>query len=809
MLSADIRNSLRKFTTMSSQPETIDTITVPLEEQIARFAQDLPEELSRTWRMLKPAAHLGILEEVTDQLSLQVAQIGAAAELSTDDLGQFVIYEWLEEAKEFLLLLRNVFFEEKRAQLMVYEERLDEIGFAALKAASRNRVEQAAEELLKSLEDGPKRPTQMAAKKKKWALQRSPWPVYLEQLEEIREQIKGLGEQANDLFLTADIYRRVQELFRNAFTEYLDYLKEMTVKLEESLEPQEEGKSPSAAKLLRVVSSFAGEAPDPESAAEFIERLESLTKGLPGNCDFVAETSGGVLLRRDLNIQRATTNWLESELMSELQDFYLRRGQVESRLQIAIQTGENRLELSDEEAKALASQNIPQAMNQLARSLRRSISAIQDLEKEVIFHLDKQLFANHAYRPGFLQLDMQATISQYRRYQRSGIQQIRDWAKRQWRTLRNLDRESKREEQLSFSERVVRLVRARSVSPDYAQYSSMFLTQGYTGESFRVGRDAELSRVAQMVDDWGMGYRGTVLITGQRMSGKTFFGELIAHRHFSNNFITLAPGVRIELEGRIMEPTRDLKAAVEFVVRHAAHRKMMIWIDNLSNWRDEETPLISDVQSLLETIDYHSNKFFFVASVGTELHAQLQQYTEIDRHFQAILPMPAMSLEELQQAIRIRHGATQLELIDKEGEALTGEQIDRLVAPICRASRGHIGNALRLWAYSVELSGEESVVYSGVPPFAFPEELSQDSGLLLRTILVNRVTNEYYLRKEFGPGFRDRFQPLVQRMLNIGILLRSPTGALEINPALVADVELLLERKGFVLSDLTAKNPTV
>ncbi|MEM6771815.1 MAG: hypothetical protein AAF597_14625, partial [Bacteroidota bacterium] len=297
---------------------------------------------------------------------------------------------------------------------------------------------------------------------------------------------------------------------------------------------------------------------------------------------------------------------------------------------------------------------------------------------------------------------------------------------------------------------------------------------------------------------WKLGYRGAVLITGQRMSGKTFFGELVAHRYFSNNFVTLTPGVRVELAGRILEPTRDLKAAVDFVVRNAGHQQLMVWIDDLSNWRDEETPLSSDVLSLLDTIDYQATNLFFVVSVGSELHAQLRQFTDIDRHFQAILNMPGMSYEDIRAAIRIRHGATQLQLVDEEGEPMNSEQVDHLIRRVYRISGGHIGNALQQWAYGAHRADEDSVRFTDVSNFGFPQELSEDGGLLLRTILVDRVTNEYQLRKQFGPLFRDIFQPLIQRMLHLGILLRKPTGALEINPALVTDVEALLERKGYV-----------
>lgn len=790
--------------------ETIAPPEVFLTDLVAQLQAELPEELNRAWRILKPVAHQAVLEEVAADLSERFAVIGGAANLDDTDLGRWITFEWMEEAKEFLILLRNTLFEEQRAQLMVYEERLTEEDFGKLKLVAAERSREASEALLAGLNNIDDKPIQLAAKRKQWNVQRSPWPVYQMQFTEYRDQLKGMRTQHADLLLTADVYLRMQRLFRNTFANFLQYLEGMSEKLDAALLPDSEGEpTTSASALLRLIAGHSGEAPEPETAAEFIEQLETMTQGLPATRNLVTATSGGLLLRRDLNVQRATANWVESELMNEIQDFYLRRGQIESRLQIAIQTGENRLELSDEDAKSLASQDIPQTMAQLAKNLHRSVDDIRKIEKEVLFHLDNELHAYSVHEPGFLHLDMQQTLSQYRRYQQSGLREIQQWGKRQWRVLRNLNRESRREEQLSFSERVVRLVRARTVSPDTAHYSSMFLTKGYTGESFRVGREVELDRVEQMVKDWREGYRGAVLLTGRRMSGKTFFGELIAHRHFSNNFITLTPGVRIDMGGRLLEPTRDLKAAVEFVVRNAAHQPMMIWIDDLSNWRDELTPLVSDVLSLLETIDYNAGKFFFVVSVGTELHAQLQQYTDIDHHFQAIIPMVRMKQEDIQRAIQIRHGATQLHLVDEEGETLDADRMNQLVQPVYRSSRGHIGNALRQWAYAIEMCGEDNVCFSGVPPYAFPEELSQDTGLLLRMVLVDRITSEYHLRKQFGPAFRERFQPLVQRLLNLGILLRNPTGALEINPCLATEVELLLERKGFVLSDLNPESPTV
>ena len=786
---------------MQSQSSHTATL-LPVADLLDRFADLVNSEIERVWRMDKPDAHLGLLEESFNKILPAAIEIGDQAnrQAGQDDLAQWVVFAWAPEAKDFLILLRDILFEEQKARLMVHEDRLTEAGFTALRDASQSTLREAADLLLRLQETEYAKRRVLARKRKEWAVQRSPWPVYAEQFSALDEQTAVVCEQAVDLLLTADIYLRVKTLFLGTFARYLSYLGKITAGLRDSLEGSAEEQQRNPSSLLKSVRSFVGQAPSPTTAADFIELLEALTKGLPTKQGLITSTQGGKMLRLDVNLQRNTTNWLESELMNELQDFYLRRGNIESRLQIALQTGENRIEFDQHKDLELAGQEIRQTIGQLSRNLERSETTIKKLEAKVTQYLEKELYASHAYEPGFLELSVQQTISQYRRYQKTGLQQIRDWTRQQIRSFRNLNQESLLEEQLGYAERVVRVVRARTVVPENMHYSSMFLTKGYTGESFRVGRVAELSRVETIIEQWKLGYRGAILITGQRMSGKTFFGELVAHRYFSNNFLTLLPGVRVELAGRILEPTRDLKAAVNFVVRNAGHQQLMVWIDDLSNWRDEETPLSSDVLSLLHTLDYQATNLFFAVSVGTELHAQLRQFTDIDRHFQAVINMQAMGLEDVDSAIRIRHGATQLQLVDDADHPLSEEQIGQLIKAVYQISGGHIGNALQQWAYGAHLANEESVRFTQVSPFGFPQELTEDSGLLLRTILVDRVTNEYQLRKQFGPVFRDVFQPLIQRMLNLGILLREPIGTLEINPAIVTDIEAVLARKGFVRS---------
>ena len=67
--------------------------------------------------------------------------------------------------------------------------------------------------------------------------------------------------------------------------------------------------------------------------------------------------------------------------------------------------------------------------------------------------------------------------------------------------------------------------------------------------------------------------------------------------------------------------------------------------------------------------------------------------------------------------------------------------------------------------------------------------------MLLTSLILEKRTNEYHLRKLYGPAFRGKYANLVQRLLSIGLLQRDLDGWLEVNEIAVNQVGLLLERK--------------
>lgn len=790
--------------------------TTSLFERFADLKLQLTARSAALWEQADPTLRYHDLSEFTfwltgELLSVgEVAQQNLAEESPESPEAYFIVYVWLDRAKDVAVLLRNSCFEQHRTDLLNREDRITPHDLTDFFAATQQAIHQAITDLV-SLPDNPAYAPEMLERRiRKWHLEHSPWPVLREQFALLLDQEEILNGQVLRLEETEVIFRRIRAHFAKAFSGYLAYLKELAAALAGGVSANDApAKESGSAAGLKALRKFTDWAPRPETSAVFIDQLRELTDALPEGETLIIGTEAGLLQRRPSNLAQDTAAWIQSELMSEVQEFYNRREQITNRLLIALRTGENRRESARQEGQDLLARDITHSLEQLRNNLQRSAEKIRALEQETAETLRRELTVAKVLNPDFLQLNLQQTLSQYRRYQQSGVAELSRYLRSRAKQLFNKGRSSLVSENLSEPERIVRLLDERKPQAAAAHYTGMFINAGFLGESFWVGRSAELKRVEDIVAHWRQGVRGAVLLSGSRHSGKSFFAEMIGHRFFNNDFVHLRPNARLSLAGRTLEPTEDLETALQFVVANGRRERKMVLIDDLAGWQDQASPLASDVGSLLRHLDVHGNQLFWVVTTDSSLHQQLQLHFRIERYFQATLPLKRLSVEEITEAILIRHGATQTQLTDETGKELTTDQLRQKIGQITQGTHGHIGEALRRWAYAVRAHDADGIRLKKGNRLALTAPFSKDAGVLLRAILVERHCSEYQLRKQFGPLFRDRFQPLTQRFLQLGLLVRHPDGNLSINPALASELERELRHQSFLPRKATPTNEII
>ncbi|MEM1123223.1 MAG: hypothetical protein AAGJ18_22470, partial [Bacteroidota bacterium] len=391
-----------------------------------------------------------------------------------------------------------------------------------------------------------------------------------------------------------------------------------------------------------------------------------------------------------------------------------------------------------------------------------------------------------------------ATLNQFKKGQNEVQGRFFKWFDRLWSKIKVFQANVEIEDTLSDSERIVRLIQSRMGASDNSNYSSIFLTKGFIGESFAVGRKRELSHARLLIDNWKKGFRGAAVITGKRFSGKTILGELIASHFFDNNTIRLSPNTLIKLNGRKLMTDFDLEKALNFIVKYVDTKRPLIWIDDMELWWDNDLPLSQNVRTLRKFIDGHSSHLFFLVSMSNWLKTQLNLFHETSEVFQAEINVDKMSLDEIRESIMIRHGATHKKLLNAEGEALSGLAFSKLINKIYRSTNGNIGEVLNRWSCSTLKIDEDHVRHQMATNYSLPNFVTPDIAILLTAIMMEKRTNEYRLRKLFGPAFTDKYAPILQRQISIGVLKRQLDGWLEINEVIANDLGVLLEEQGYL-----------
>lgn len=722
-------------------------------------------------------------------------------------------FEWAEEAKAFLLLWRDVLFQLQKAGLLLSDGVASEAALRQLEGQSREAVRLAAESLKvfvsKASRPGGRWQPSRKARIDTWRLQKNPWPVYQEQLGQLARQCSQLLRQYQELNAAASVFQNIRSEVARLTAACQTEIAGAQENAEKALGFFEEGKAPGEeprlGKIATRLEALASQVQPEPHLFDFTNALDREIERLPEKIQIVLNIRGGTLEMVEMNLQKRTRQWLESELLPSLKESWELAENGVNGLKVAISNIRNRAILLSGENKEGKKMEVDTGGILLPIEGFRKIAATAEAELSSLSSLiDKRLGADfrlsavYDTKGIFLPVPLQSSINQFRIRRNKWLVRLQEWLAAQARAVRKLQLAAEQEENRSVSEKVVRYIQNRKVSPENSHYGAIFQAQGYIGESFWVGREEEMQHIKSIIDNWENGFRGAVAITGKRFSGKSFFGELVSNHYFAGKTIRLLPDSVIEVQGRKMEAGYDLEEVLEFVRKNTLNQRPLVWIDDLELWWSPAIPLNQNLRALRRYIDDHSNSIFFLMSMGNVLKAHLQKYHEIGRLFLSELNMDYVPAQVVRDAILIRHGATHSKLVDENGEEVAPPKFNRLAGRVHRLTEGNIGEALVHWALFTRKVEESIVAIEPRRNFTLPDFLGPDSAVLLCAIMIQKRTNEYRLRKSLGPSFSDKYLNILQRLLSVGLLIRRHDGWLEADEGAVNAVGALLESKNYI-----------
>lgn len=789
--------------------------------QFTAFYDSIDKAIEESWGHTKTDLYLKDLARFLQELSHELITYGDENLNLDEDLTSDQIlankevlifyYHWVDAAKSFLILWRNMLFENQKAYLLETEGLLSAEGRLKLQNDSRESIVAARQELkacfAKAEQNSKNQNKPFLRQLKKWYKQDVPWPAHRKQLTVISRQAQELTDQYqllnHTLSYVSDIKKIISEDIESCTSEVSSTM-DMAI---EGLSFIRGNVKDQTGKIPAFLEGLEGKISEKNHSKHFMYHLEQKLDRLSGENQVSTVIRAGVILQKNLHFKRDISRWLDSEILPVLLEVWELNKQVKNSLKMATINIRNRAilitnEQHEDQNTDLNTEGLCQPINNFLQQSTHAENELKGHVQTIEDRLEKHFKLSAIFREeaSFLSVPLQSTINQLRTNHNKLWENTKVWWTEQNKKIDKLLSWVQEEDALSSSEKIVRYLENRIPKASNHTYNSIFLTKGYIGESFWVGREQELRRAHSIIQQWKLGYRGTILLTANRFAGKSLFGDLISNRYFARNTIRLAPNSSISVDGRSFSTTYNLGEALAFISKNSIHSKKLVWLDDLELWHSTENTISQNVSQLQTHIDKHFGHLFYLISVSNHLKKQLDTSHELSRSFQAELKLNTMSLDEINEAIQIRHGATHKELVDKTGGAIKGRRFKRLTARVYRNAHANIGEALNLWACNIAPLKGDKVINKTIPDYSFPDFLEADTALILKILLLEKTSTEYRLRKRFGPAFNPKYSEALLRLLSLGLVKRQLNGWLEINELAVNDIIRLLENHGYLIT---------
>ena len=104
----------------------------------------------------------------------------------------------------------------------------------------------------------------------------------------------------------------------------------------------------------------------------------------------------------------------------------------------------------------------------------------------------------------------------------------------------------------------------------------------------------------QIVDHWNQGLNKSVLVSGDRLSGRSTFLDYSAKKLFGKDIVTLKPNSDATIDGRKFKTSNDLKEALQYVKNNnIKSTRPIILVDDLELWRDTKHSLLYNIRAFI------------------------------------------------------------------------------------------------------------------------------------------------------------------------------------------------------------------
>jgi hypothetical protein len=350
-------------------------------------------------------------------------------------------------------------------------------------------------------------------------------------------------------------------------------------------------------------------------------------------------------------------------------------------------------------------------------------------------------------------------------------------------------------ESLTNLELSIQCIAHRMLQDESAHYDSLFLNKKFIGDLFLVPRKNQDYKLRLILDHWKQGFNKSVLVTGDRLSGRSTFIDYSANKFFGNDIVTLLPNSNATIDGRKFKTTNDLKEALSYVKNNnIKSTKPIIIIDDLELWRDDKHSLLSNIRALLNFIETESDNAFVMASTTQMMVKHLDNRLNFSNAFSHVMNVNEADENEIVNAILLRHGAAHRDIVSKNLEIISNNKLRILALKLSKQNNYNFGNTLQSWTFNTSVEENQTVLYEE-SDHEFLDFFTSEEIIILKQALVFTFISEYGIKNVTTTSFDTGFKSALRRLMNVKILVRHINGYLYINPVVVNDITKIITTK--------------
>ncbi|HUW93216.1 MAG TPA: hypothetical protein VMV74_08635 [Bacteroidales bacterium] len=308
-------------------------------------------------------------------------------------------------------------------------------------------------------------------------------------------------------------------------------------------------------------------------------------------------------------------------------------------------------------------------------------------------------------------------------------------------------------------------------------YKNLFSGRSSIIEDFWIGREADEEMFMAGIDRNNAGYKGGIMIIGDRNSGKTAFCRYISERHFKKEkvfhlFPVYTGSVQVADFIEELKKVTNSRGSLKEIMESLPHRSVII-IHDLELWWDRSSGGWEVIMLLMGLINDYSDRILFIVNMNPYTFDLMNKIVNLQELFISVIPLKPFYSREIQDIIIRRHRSSGMRFVlnGREEEEMSEIRMASLFNKYFNFSEGNPGNALKAWLANINKVSEKKIFIRvpEPPDTKILDDLDEDwKVVIIQLILHKRLTLERITKIFFSDDART--SEVIGSMLRAGLI---------------------------------------